>query len=43
MKGLFIAISVIAGLFIGDQHFNHGQYTDAVQRMVAQMRHSFGI
>ncbi|WP_168193545.1 hypothetical protein [Bradyrhizobium sp. NAS96.2] len=43
MKGLFIAIGVIVGLFIGDQYFNRGQYTDAVQRMAAQMRHSFGV
>ncbi len=43
MKGLMIAIGVIVVLYIGDQQFAQGKYTYAVQRMVVQMRHSFGI
>lgn len=43
MKGLLIAIGIIAALYLGDQRFNHGQYTDAVHRMASQMRHSFGV
>ncbi len=43
MKGLLIAAGIIFVLYVIDQHFNHGQYTNAVQRMAAQMRHSFGL
>ncbi|MGY4160220.1 MULTISPECIES: hypothetical protein [unclassified Bradyrhizobium] len=43
MKGLLLAFGILLALYVADQHFNHGQYTDAVQRMAAQMRHSFGV
>ncbi|MGY3483172.1 hypothetical protein ACVW1C_001055 [Bradyrhizobium sp. USDA 4011] len=43
MKGLLQAVGIILVLYAADQHFNHGQYTDAVQRMASQMRHSFGV
>ncbi|MGY4474470.1 hypothetical protein [Bradyrhizobium sp. USDA 3364] len=43
MKGLLIVIGVVLALYIADQQFAHGRYTDAIQRMAAQMRHSFGM
>ena len=43
MKGLLIAVVVVAALYIADQEFAQGKYTDAISRMVAQMRHSFRI
>jgi hypothetical protein len=43
MKGFLIAAIVIVGLYICDQQYAGGQYTYALQRIAAQMRHSFGI
>ncbi|WP_274617435.1 hypothetical protein [Bradyrhizobium oropedii] len=43
MKGVLLAVGILFVLYVADQHFNHGQYTDAVQRMAAQMKHSFGV
>jgi hypothetical protein len=43
MKGFLIAVGIIAALYVADQFFAQGKYTDALQHMVAQMRHSFGV
>jgi hypothetical protein len=43
MRGFLIAAGIIAALYLADQQFSQGKYTDAVGRMVSQMRHSFGI
>jgi hypothetical protein len=43
MKGLLIAVGIIAALYVADQHYAQGKYTDALQHMVMQMRHSFGV
>jgi hypothetical protein len=43
MKGLLIAVGIIVVLYIADQLYAHGIYTDTLQRMVNQMRHSFGV
>jgi hypothetical protein len=43
MKGLLIAVGIIAALYVADQQYTQGKYTYALQRMVAQMRHSFGV
>ena len=40
---MLLAIAVLVVLYIADQQFAQGKYTYAVQRMAAQMRHSFGI
>jgi hypothetical protein len=42
MKGLLIAVGLVAVLYIWDQQYEQGKYTYALQRMVIQMRHSFG-
>jgi hypothetical protein len=34
---------VLLAAYLADQTFSHGQYTYAMQRMIVQMRHSFGI
>jgi hypothetical protein len=43
MKVLGAAVGVLIALYFSDQEFAHGQFTDAVQRIGAQMMHSFGI
>lgn len=43
MKGLLIAGGIIAALYFADQLYAQGKYTDALQHMVNQMRHSFGV
>ena len=43
MKGLGAAIIVLVTLYVADQHFAHGKYTDATWRMAMQIRHSIGI
>jgi hypothetical protein len=43
MKGLLVAVVVVATLYVADQQYTQGKYTYAIGRMVAQMRHSFGI
>jgi hypothetical protein len=43
VKGLLIAVGIVFVLYIMDQKFAQGRYTDAVQRMTIQMRHSFGV
>ena len=43
MKGLLIAVGIIAALYVADQHYARGKYTYALQHMLNQMRHSFGI
>ena len=34
---------ILMVLYFADQQYAHGQYTDAVRQMAAQMMHSFGI
>jgi hypothetical protein len=41
MKGLLIAAVIIAALYVADQHYAQGTY--ALEHMVNQMRHSFGV
>ena len=43
MKVLGIALGVLIALYVADQEFAQGQFTDAAQRIGAQMMHSFGI
>jgi hypothetical protein len=43
MKGFLIAFTVLFALYLADQHFMHGKYSDAVGRIATQMRHSFGV
>lgn len=43
MKGLLIAVGIIMALYTADQQFAQGKYTDALQHMVSQIRHSFGV
>jgi ABC-type phosphate transport system permease subunit len=43
MKALGIALGVLIALYLADQEFAQGQFTDAVRRIGAQMMHSFGI
>jgi hypothetical protein len=43
MKVLGIAVCALIALYFADQEFADGQFTDAVQRVGAQMMHSFGI
>jgi hypothetical protein len=43
MKGLLIAVGIVAALYVADQLYAHGKYTDALQHMLTQMRHSFGV
>jgi hypothetical protein len=43
MKGLLVAVVVVAALYVADQECAQGKYTYAIGRMVAQMRHSFRI
>ena len=40
MKGFLIAVGIIVALYVADQHYAQGKYTDAVKRMGSQMRHS---
>lgn len=42
MRSLLIAAILAAGLYVADQQFAAGKYADAIARMAAQMRHSFG-
>lgn len=43
MKVLGAAVIVIVVLYFADQQFAQGHYTDAIQQMGAQIRHSLGI
>jgi hypothetical protein len=43
MKGFLIAVGIIAALYVADQLYAQGKYTHALQHMVTQMRHSFGV
>jgi hypothetical protein len=43
MKGFLIAAGIIAALYGADQLYAQGKYSDALQHMVTQMRHSFGV
>jgi Tfp pilus assembly protein PilP len=41
MKGLLAAFVVVAVLYVADQQYARGKYTDAIASMMSQMRHSF--
>jgi hypothetical protein len=43
MRGLPIAVGIIAALYVADQLYAQGKYTYALQHMVTQMRHSFEV
>jgi hypothetical protein len=43
MKGIGIAAAILLAAYLADQTFSKGQYTYAMQRMIVQIRHSFGI
>ncbi|WP_426442421.1 hypothetical protein [Bradyrhizobium genosp. P] len=43
MKGIIVAIGVVAILYAWDQHFEHGRYTDAFKEIALEMRRSFGV
>jgi hypothetical protein len=43
MKGLLISVGIILALYAADQQFSQGKYTDVLQHMVTQIRHSFGV
>ncbi len=43
MKGLTIAVGIVATLYISDQEYAQGKYAYALQHMVNQIRHSFGV
>ena len=43
MKGWLTAAGIIAALYFADQYFAQGRYTDALEHMINQMRHSFGV
>jgi hypothetical protein len=38
-----IAVGIIVALYVADQLYAQGKYTDALQHMVTQMRHSFRV
>jgi hypothetical protein len=43
MKGIGIAVTILLAAYLADQTFSQGQYTYEIQRMIVQMRHSFGV
>jgi hypothetical protein len=43
MKVIGATIIILVALYITDQQFAEGKYTDAAQRMAMQIRHSTGI
>jgi hypothetical protein len=43
MKEFLITAGIIADLYVAGQLYAQGKYTDALQHMVTQMRHSFGV
>ena len=43
MKGILIAILLIAAAVVADQYYNYGHYSDGALAMLHQMRHSFGL
>ena len=43
MKAIGVAAAVIFAAYLADQEFAEGQYTYAVQRMIVQIGHSFGV
>ncbi len=42
MKAFLVAAGILAVLYLADQQFAQGKYTQAAGRMATQMRHSFG-
>ncbi len=43
MKAIFSAIVAVAVLYLVDQEFAAGKYTDAVKMTLGQIAHSFGL
>lgn len=43
MRAIMAAIIAIVILYLVDQEFTAGYYTDAVKLLLGQMRHSLGI
>jgi hypothetical protein len=43
MKGLLIAVLLIAAAIVADEYYNYGHYTDGTLAMLHQIRHSFGL
>jgi bacteriorhodopsin len=43
MKGILIAVLLIAAAVAADHYYNYGYYTDGALAMLLQMRHSFGL
>ena len=43
MKAFGIAVVILLALFVADQLFTQGKYTEATERMAQQIRHSTGI
>jgi thioredoxin-like negative regulator of GroEL len=42
-EGTADSVGIVAALYVADQLYAHGKYTDALQHMLTQMRHSFGV
>jgi hypothetical protein len=43
MRAIVAGIIAIVVLYIADQEFSAGRYTDAVKLAIGQLRHSLGI
>jgi hypothetical protein len=43
MNRLLMSVGVVACLYLADQYYASGRYTDAVGQLLIQMRHSFGV
>jgi hypothetical protein len=43
MKGIGIAAAVLLAAYLADQAFSQGRYTYEIERMIVQIRHSFGV
>jgi hypothetical protein len=36
-------VGIVAALYVADQHYAQGKYTYALERLVGEVRHSFGV
>ncbi len=43
MKVIIAVIIAVSVLYVMDQQFAHGHYTDAAAQMIGQIRHSMGM
>ncbi len=43
MKTIIAAVIAVAALYVVDQQFTNGRYTDVAERMIGQIRHSLGM